>query len=179
MKYKIINAPLEEKIVRKLKAGDLVLINGEIYTARDIAHKRIANLIAEKKTIPFELKGSIIYYVGPSPAKPGSIIGSAGPTTSYRMDPYTPILLKHGLKGMIGKGKRSSAVIKSIKKHKAIYFAAVGGAGALLSKKITVCKLIAYPEIEPESIYRLKVKDFPVVVINDTYGNDLYNKRKK
>jgi fumarate hydratase subunit beta len=178
MKYKNIHTPFDNKTIEGLKPGDMVLISGEVYTARDVAHQKLTKLIAENKPLPFNLEGNVIYYVGPSPAKPGSIIGSAGPTTSYRMDPYTPILLKHGLKGMIGKGKRSKEVIKSIKKNKAVYFAAVGGAGAFLSKKIVRCELVAYPEIEPESIYKLEVKDFPAVVINDMCGNDLYDKKR-
>jgi len=174
MKYKSITAPLTGNTVKGLKAGDMVLISGSIYTARDVAHRRLKVLLDEKKELPFELSGSIIYYAGPSPTKPGKIIGSAGPTTSGRMDPFTPALLENGLKGMIGKGKRSCEVKKSIKKNGAVYFAATGGAGALLSGKISACGLVAYPEIEPESIYRLEVREFPAVVINDMYGNDYY-----
>ncbi|MDI6642349.1 MAG: Fe-S-containing hydro-lyase [Elusimicrobiota bacterium] len=170
-----ITTPLSEESVSKLKSGDSVLLNGIIYTARDAAHERLTALIKESKPLPFDLHGAVIYYVGPSPAKPAQVIGSAGPTTSYRMDAYTPLLLEYGLKGMIGKGKRSKEVIEAIKKFNAVYFAAVGGAGALLSKCIKKSKLIAFEELGPEAIRQLEVENFPAIVINDIYGNDLYD----
>ncbi|MBU0951873.1 MAG: Fe-S-containing hydro-lyase [Elusimicrobia bacterium] len=176
---KKITTPLTYKTIRSLKAGELVSITGIIYTARDAAHKKLDEIIFKGMPLPFELKGSVIYYVGPAPAKPGRPIGSAGPTTSSRMDPLTPVLLENGLKGMIGKGRRSKEVIDSIKKNKAVYFAATGGAGALLAKKIKECDLIAFFELGTEAIYKLKVKDFPVIVINDMYGRDLYEKRQE
>lgn len=178
-----ITPPLTEEVVSRLKAGDEVFITGIIYAARDAAHKKMVDLIKEGKELPFDIKGQIVYYVGPSPAKPGQPIGSAGPTTSERMDAYTPILLEHGLKGMIGKGFRSKEVKESLVKEKGVYFAAIGGAGALLAKTIKGSKIIAYEELGPEAIRELKVEDFPAIVINDIYGRDLYqegvNKFKK
>jgi len=171
---KALKTPLEDKDIKALAIGDRVLISGKIFTARDAAHKRLAELIEAKKPLPVDLKGQIIYYCGPTPAKPGSVIGSAGPTTSSRMDRYTPALLKLGLKGTIGKGKRSSEVRAALKKNKAVYFAAAGGAGALLSKHIKSARVAAYPELKPEAIYELEVKDFPVIVANDTRGRDLF-----
>jgi fumarate hydratase subunit beta len=157
-----------------LKAGDSVKITGKIYTGRDAAHKRLYELIKEGKELPFPLKDQIIYYTGPAPAKPGYASGPAGPTTSYRMDLYTPALLEKGLKGMIGKGLRSIEVIESIKKYRAIYFAAVGGAAALIAKAIKKSEVIAYPELGTEAIHRYYVEDFPAVVCIDAYGNNLY-----
>ncbi len=151
-----------------------MLISGTLYTARDAAHKRLVELIREGKDLPMDIKGQIIYYVGPAPAKPGQAIGSAGPTTSYRMDPYAPILIEHGLKGMIGKGSRSQSVIDAMVKYKAVYFAAIGGAGALLAKSIKASEIVAYEDLGPEAIRKLTVEDFPAVVVNDTFGNDLY-----
>lgn len=171
---KCLTTPLTNEVINDLKAGDEAFLNGIIYTARDAAHKKLIELINQDTPLPFSLEGQIIYYVGPTPAPPGMVIGAAGPTTSSRLDPYTPTLLKAGLKGMIGKGKRSREVIDAIKKYKAIYFVAIGGAGALLSKCIYEAKLIAYPELGPEAIYKLKVRDLPVFVGNDIYGNDLY-----
>lgn len=171
---KIINLPLTEEIMRTLHSGDRVLINGIVYTARDAAHKRLITLLGQGKELPVDLKGQIIYYTGPSPAPPGRVCGSAGPTTTMRMDPYTISLLKYGVKGFIGKGKRSREVWEALKRYKALYFAAVGGAGALLAKKIESVKLVAYEDLGPEAIYKLEVKDFPVFVINDLEGNDLY-----
>ena len=171
---KKITAPLNEEIVRELKAGDYVYITGTIYTARDAAHKRIYENMLEGKEIPLELKNQIIYYLGPSPAKEHQVIGSAGPTTSSRMDKYTPLLLENGLKGMIGKGKRSIEVIESIKKNKSVYFAAVGGAGALLSKCIKKSKVIAYEDLGTEAIRELEVENLPVIVVIDSEGNNLY-----
>ena len=171
---KKITAPLNEEIVRELKAGDYVYITGTIYTARDAAQKRIYENMLEGKEIPLELKNQIIYYLGPSPAKEHQVIGSAGPTTSSRMDKYTPLLLENGLKGMIGKGKRSIEVIESIKKNKSVYFAAVGGAGALLSKCIKKSKVIAYEDLGTEAIRELEVENLPVIVVIDSEGNNLY-----
>ena len=176
--YKM-TTPLSDEDVTKLKAGDIVYLTGTLYTARDAAHKRLVDLIKEGKELPFDLKGAVIYYVGPTPPKPGEVIGSAGPTTSYRMDPYAPILIEKGLKGMIGKGKRNQAVREACKKHKAVYFGAVGGAAALIAKAIKKAEVIAYPELGPEAIRKLEVEDFPVVVVNDTYGNDLYEEGRK
>ena len=169
-----INAPIDNEIVNSLKAGDCVYITGTIYTARDAAHKRMYEAIKNGENIPFELKNNIIYYLGPSPAREGQVIGSAGPTTSSRMDKYTPLLLEHGLKGMIGKGKRSDNVIESMYKNNAVYFAAIGGAGALLSKCIKKAEVIAYDDLGTEAIRELEVEDFPVVVVIDSDGNNLY-----
>jgi fumarate hydratase subunit beta len=176
--YKL-TTPLTDEDVEKLKAGDIVYLSGVMYTARDAAHKRIVDLILNGEEPPFDLKGAVIYYVGPTPPKPGEVIGSAGPTTSYRMDPYAPILIEHGLKGMIGKGKRNQEVREACKKHKAVYFGATGGAAALIAKAIKKAEIIAYPELGPEAVRRIEVEDFPVVVINDIYGNDLYEEGRK
>ena len=166
--------PLTEEDTRQLKAGDIVFLNGTIFTARDAAHKKLTDLIAAGEELPFDLEGSIIYFVGPTPPKPGDCIGSAGPTTSYRMDSFSPTMLKNGSKGMIGKGKRSQEVKDACKEFGGIYFGATGGAGALLGKKITSAEVIAYPELGPEAVRKITVKDFPVTVINDTHGADLY-----
>lgn len=171
---KYINTPIDKIIVEDLKVGDYIYITGTIYTARDAAHKRMYETMLKGKEIPFELNNNIIYYLGPTPARDGQIIGSAGPTTSSRMDKYTPLLLENGLKGMIGKGKRSQEVIDSIVKNKAVYFAAVGGAGALLSKCITKSEVIAYDDLGTEAIRKLEVKNFPVIVVIDSEGNNLY-----
>jgi fumarate hydratase subunit beta len=176
--YKL-TTPLSDEDVTKLKAGDIVYLSGTIYTARDAAHKRIVDLIEKGEPLPFDLKGAVIYFVGPTPPKPGEVIGSAGPTTSYRMDSYSPILIEHGLKGMIGKGRRNEAVKEACKKYKAVYFGAVGGAGALLAQRIKAAKVIAWPELGPEAVRELVVEDFPVVVVNDTYGADLYEEGRK
>ncbi len=174
-----ITAPLDDEIILKLKTGDEVLISGTIYTARDQAHFRLVKLIEENKPLPFELKGQIIYYVGPTPEKPGEIIGSAGPTTSYRMDKYAPLLMQFGLKGMIGKGKRSPEVKEAMKKYKAVYFGAIGGAGALISKTITSSNVIAYEDLLSEAVRKLTVVDFPAIVVNDVYGGDLYEEGRE
>jgi len=171
---KYINAPLKEEEIINLNAGDYVYITGTIYTARDAAHKRMFEAVLRGEELPFSVKDNIIYYLGPTPEKDGQVIGSAGPTTSSRMDKYTPLLLDNGLKGMIGKGKRNSEVIDSIIKNKGVYFAAVGGAGALLSKKIKNSKIIAYGDLGTEAIRELYVVDFPVVVVIDSYGKNLY-----
>ena len=162
--------------VEVLKKGDRVYLSGTIYTARDAAHKKIVALLKENKPLPFELQNSIIYYAGPTPAKNNLAIGSIGPTTSSRMDVFTPLLLKNGLKGMIGKGGRSEAVVNSIEKEKAIYFAAVGGAGALYSGAVTECEVIAFEELGCESVKKLTVKDFPLTVAIDSFGNSLFER---
>ena len=167
-----IKAPLTEDVLKKLRAGDEVLLCGTIFTARDEAHKRIIKI----KKLPFDIKGAVIYYTGPTPAKPGQIIGSCGPTSSYRMDKYTPELLKRGLKATVGKGRRSKEIVAAMKKYKAVYFAATGGVGALISKCVKKSEIIVFPDLGCEAVYRLEVKDFPLVVINDIYGNDLYQK---
>ncbi|MGL5124081.1 MAG: Fe-S-containing hydro-lyase [Fusobacteriaceae bacterium] len=174
-----ISSPLTSETISKLKTGDSVLITGTIYTARDAAHARLVKLIEKGEKLPFDLEGQIIYYVGPTPEKPGQIIGSAGPTTSYRMDAYTPSLLDKGLKGMIGKGKRDFEVKKSLLKNKSIYFAAIGGTAALIAKTIKASEIIAYEDLGAEAIRKLYVEDFPAIVINDIYGNDLYCEGQK
>ncbi len=174
-----LKTPLTDADVEKLKAGDKVLITGVIYTGRDAAHKRLFDLLKEGKPLPVDLKGQIIYYVGPAPAKPGHAIGSAGPTTSGRMDAYSPKLMEIGLKGMIGKGMRKKEVIEAMKKYKAVYLAATGGAGALLAKSVKKAQTVAYEDLGPEAINRLEVVDFPAIVVNDTKGNDLYQQGMK
>jgi len=169
-----IRTPLNREDARKLKAGDSCLISGVIYTARDAAHKRLCELIAQGKELPVDVKDSIIYFVGPTPAKPGQAIGSAGPTTSYRMDAYSPELIALGQTGMIGKGKRGPEVIEAMKKHGAVYFGAIGGCGALLSKCIKKAEVVAYDDLGAEAIRRLEVEDFPAIVIIDSEGNNLY-----
>lgn len=171
---KKITTPLGDDKVIRLKSGDSVLITGNIYTARDAAHKRLIELIEKGQELPIDIKGQIIYYVGPAPAKPGYPCGSAGPTTSYRMDPYAPYLLDLGLKGMIGKGLRSKEVIESIKRNKAIYFGAVGGAAALIARSIKKSEVIAYEDLGAEAIHRYYVENFPAIVIIDCQGNSLY-----
>lgn len=170
----MLTPPLSDEDVTQLKAGERVLITGTIYTGRDAAHKRLVDLLAEGKDLPFNLEGQIIYFVGPTPTRPGKPIGSAGPTTSYRMDAYSPALVERGLKGMIGKGSRSQEVVDAMVKHKAVYLAAVGGAAALISRRIESSEVIAYEDLGPEAIRRLEVKDFPAIVVNDCEGNDLY-----
>ncbi len=174
-----LETPLTEEKIKDLKIGDEILLNGTIYTARDAAHKKLVDLLKENKILPFDPEGSVIFYVGPSPAQPGKVIGAAGPTTSYRMDPFVNSLLKVGMKGMIGKGERSKEVIDGIKKYCAVYFGATGGAAALLSKSIVEAKVIAFDELGPEAIRKLKVKDMPLIVINDCKGNDLYVEGQK
>jgi fumarate hydratase subunit beta len=174
-----IQTPLTDEIVEKLEIGDKVLVSGIIYTGRDAAHRRLVEFVNRGQPLPFDIKGQIIYYVGPTPPKPGQAIGSAGPTTSYRMDSYAPVLMAKGLKGMIGKGSRGKEVIDAMKKYKAVYFAATGGAGALLSKRIKEAEIVAYEDLGAEAIRRLEVEEFPVIVINDVKGNDLYIEGKK
>ena len=169
-----LNTPLKEEEVIKLRAGDEVLLNGAIYTGRDAAHQRLLDLLEKGKELPFDVKGQIIYYARPSPAKPGTPIGSCGPTTSYRMDPYAPALMKIGLKGMIGKGPRGKEVIEAMKRYKAVYFAAVGGAAALIARSVKSSRIVAYEDLGTEAIRELEVEDFPVIVANDVLGNDLY-----
>lgn len=169
-----IIAPLTVEAAKTLRAGDSCLISGVIYTARDAAHKRLCELIAKGEELPIDVKDSIIYFVGPTPAKPGQAIGSAGPTTSYRMDAYSPILIEKGLTGMIGKGKRGPEVVEAMKKHGAVYFGAIGGCGALLSKCIKKAEVVAYDDLGAEAIRRLEVEDFPAIVVIDTLGNNLY-----
>lgn len=175
----VLTPPLTDEDVAGLRAGDRVLITGTMLTGRDAAHKRLVDLIEKGDELPVDLKGQIIYFVGPTPTRPGEAIGSAGPTTSYRMDAYSPILIEKGLKGMIGKGSRSGEVVEAMVKHKAVYFAAVGGAAALISRRIVSSEILAYEELGPEAIRRLQVKDFPVIVVNDIEGNDLYEQGVK
>lgn len=176
---KHITTPLTDDVIMDLKAGDKLLITGYIYSARDAAHKKLIELLDAGEDLPFDVKGQLIYYVGPSPAKPGQVIGSAGPTTSSRMDPYAPRLLDIGLKGMIGKGLRGKEVRDSMVKNKAVYLAAVGGAAALIAKSITGSEIVAYEELGPEAIRKLKVENFPVIVVNDAHGADLYEQGVK
>lgn len=179
---KEVEMPLDDeglRAVRGLHAGDKVLLYGIMYTARDAAHKRIALSLAEGKMPPFELEGQVIYYAGPCPPAPGRIIGSLGPTTSGRMDPYAPSLIAGGLRGMVGKGQRTSEVKDAIVKYGAVYFVAVGGAGALLSLTVRESRIVAYPELGPEAVYRLRVEGFPVVVGIDSYGNDVYDANRR
>ena len=169
-----ITAPMSRETARSLKAGDSCLISGVIYTARDAAHKRLCELVAGGGELPIELKDCVIYFVGPTPAKPGQAIGSAGPTTSYRMDAYSPTLISLGQTGMIGKGKRGEEVVSAMKEHGAVYFGAIGGCGALLSKCIKKAEVVAYEDLGAEAIRRLEVEDLPVIVVIDAEGNDLY-----
>ncbi|MEA4900626.1 Fe-S-containing hydro-lyase [Desulfitobacterium sp.] len=173
-----IETPLTHEKLAQLKTGDNVLISGVIYTGRDAAHKKMVEALARGEELPFDVKDQVIFFVGPTPPKPGQVIGSAGPTTSYRMDVYSPILIERGLTGMIGKGLRSEEVVAAMKKYGAVYFGAIGGSGALLAKRITAAEVIAYPELGPEAVRRLEVKDFPVMVIIDQEGNNLYEKGK-
>ena len=173
---KHITPPLTDEVVKDLKIGEKVLITGVIYSARDAAHKRIVDMMAENEELPFDLKGAVIYFMGPAPAKPGQPIGSAGPTTSYRMDAYSPTLVAAGLKGMVGKGARSDEVVESMKEHCAVYFAATGGAGALISKSIKKAEVVAFDDLGAEAVRRLEVEDFPCTVAQDCYGDNMYQK---
>lgn len=157
-----------------LRAGDSVLLSGPIYTARDAAHKRLVDSINCGENLPFDLNNQVIYYVGPTPARPGKVAGSAGPTTSYRMDPYTSLLLKHGLRGMIGKGQRSQEVVESMQRHGAVYFGAIGGAAALISRSIRSIEVVAYPDLGAEAIHQFVVEDMPLIVLIDSKGNNVY-----
>ncbi len=174
-----VKAPLSREDARNLKAGDSCLISGVIYTARDAAHKRLCELVNQGKELPMDMKDAIIYFVGPTPAKPGQAIGSAGPTTSYRMDAYSPTLIAQGQTGMIGKGKRGPEVVAAMKEFGAVYFGAIGGCGALLSKCIKKAEIVAYEDLGAEAIRRLEVEDLPVIVIIDSYGNNLYESGRK
>ncbi|HVJ50784.1 Fe-S-containing hydro-lyase [Desulfitobacterium sp.] len=173
-----LETPLTHEKVAQLKSGDNVLISGVIYTGRDAAHKKMVDALARGEALPFDVKDQVIFFVGPTPPKPGQVIGSSGPTTSYRMDAYSPTLIERGLTGMIGKGLRSEEVIAAMKKYGAVYFGAIGGSGALLAKRIVAAEVIAYPELGPEAVRRLEVKDFPVMVIIDQEGNNLYETGK-
>lgn len=173
-----ITTPLSEEVICTLRAGDSVLLSGTIYTARDAAHARLVELIRRGERLPFDLHGQVIYYAGPTPAPPGRVIGSIGPTTSGRMDAYTPELLAAGLKGMIGKGERSQNVVDAIARFKAVYFAATGGAGALLARRVVSCEVVAFSDLGCEAIHRLEVMDFPVIVINDCFGRDFYRENR-
>jgi fumarate hydratase subunit beta len=175
---KNVSLPLSEETLKDLRAGDDVLLNGVIYVGRDAAHKRMIETLERGETLPFDIKGQTIYFMGPTPPRPGKPIGSAGPTTSGRMDSYSPRLIAEGLKGMIGKGMRSAAVKEAMKQHKAVYFGAIGGAGALASRSIKKSDVVAYEELGAEALRRLEVEDFPVTVVNDTYGGDLYEEGK-
>ena len=169
-----LTTPLKTEDTSKLRSGDRVLISGVIYTARDAAHKRIKDAMEAGEKPPFDLEGAVIFYVGPSPPPPGRVIGAAGPTTSYRMDAFAPFFMENGLKGMIGKGKRNDEVKEAIREHKAVYFGAIGGAGALMAQCIKEAEVIAYPDLGPEAVRRLRVEDMPVICVNDTVGGDLY-----
>jgi fumarate hydratase subunit beta len=174
-----ITTPLTDAVVEQLHAGDAVEITGTIYVARDAAHKRMVEALERGEKLPVDLRGQIVYYMGPSPTKPGQVIGSAGPTTSGRMDAYTPRLLEIGLKGMIGKGLRAQPVLDAMKKYKAVYFAATGGAAALIAQRIKKAQVIAYEDLGAEALQELEVEDFPVIVVNDMYGGDAYEEGKK
>jgi len=169
-----LETPLTPEKVAQLKAGDNVLISGIIYTGRDAAHKKMVEALAKGEGLPFAIRNQIIYFVGPAPAKPGQVIGSAGPTTSGRMDAYSPRLIAEGLTGMIGKGLRSPEVVEAMKEYGAVYFGAIGGAGALIAKRIIAAEVIAYPELGTEAVHKLEVKDFPAIVLIDCLGNNLY-----
>ncbi len=169
-----LQTPLTDQDVLKLHSGDVVLLSGVLYTARDAAHKKLIQTLDQGLELPFDLQGAVIYYVGPTPAPPGRPIGSAGPTTSYRMDAYAPRLHAQGLKASIGKGKRGQEVKKALQEYCAVYLGATGGAGALLSQRVLQAEVLAYPELGPEAVHKLKVQDFPTLVVNDAYGGELY-----
>ncbi len=175
----ILNTPLSDEIVEKLHAGDKVVISGTILVARDAAHKRMVEALDRGEKLPVDVKGQVVYYMGPSPTKPGKVIGSAGPTTSGRMDKYAPRMMAEGLKGMIGKGLRAAPVKDAMKKHKAVYFAATGGAAALIAQRIKKAEVVAYEDLGAEAMLRLQVEDLPVIVVNDMYGGDAYEEGKK
>ena len=174
-----LDLPLDESTARGLRAGDMVTLSGSILTGRDAAHKRLIDLIDKGEDLPIQLEGETIYYVGPAPASPGHAVGSAGPTTSYRMDAYTPKLLERGLRAMIGKGLRNEEVIRAMGTFGAVYFGAVGGAAALISRSILSSEVVAYPDLGPEAIHRFEIKDFPVIVLIDSLGNNLYESGPK
>jgi len=172
---KKIKAPLTEEIITSLHAGDMVLLSGEVYTARDVAHKRLYESLLRGEKLPVDLSQTVLFYAAPSPTPPKKIIGSIGPTTSYRMDFFTPKLIENGLRAMIGKGNRSTEVVETIKNHKAVYFGAIGGIAALMSQCVQKVEMVAYEDLGPEAIRKLTVRDFPLVVINDFLGNDFYS----
>lgn len=174
-----LNTPVDDETMEKLSIGDRVLVSGVIYTGRDAAHKRLVEALDRGEKLPIDIEGQIIYYAGPAPTPPGKPIGSVGPTTSYRMDPYAPRLMEVGLKGMIGKGPRANEVKEAMVKNKSVYFAAIGGAAALLARQVKKAEIVAYEDLGPEAIRRLEVEDFPVIVVNDTRGNDLYTEGVK
>ncbi|MFN2927189.1 Fe-S-containing hydro-lyase [Lachnospiraceae bacterium YH-ros2228] len=176
---KHLTLPITDEIADSLRIGDYVYLSGEVYVARDAAHKRFMECLEEGRKLPFEPQGATIYYMGPSPAREGRVIGSAGPTTASRMDKYTPSLLKLGVKAMIGKGKRSKEVLEAIKENHCVYFAAIGGEGALLSQKIISSEVIAYEDLGAEAVRKIKIKDFPVIVVNDDHGGNLYEEAPK
>jgi fumarate hydratase subunit beta len=169
-----IKTPLTEEVIKSLHAGNMILLSGEVYTARDVAHRRLYDALAKGEALPIDLTKAVLFYAAPTPTSPGKVIGSIGPTTSYRMDFFTSKLIENGLKGMIGKGMRSPEVIEAIKQHKAVYFGAIGGIAALMSQCIKKMELVAYEDLEPEAIRKLTIVDLPLVVINDSQGNDLY-----
>lgn len=174
MEERKIQLPLDEETILSLKAGESVLLNGTMITGRDAAHQRLFDAIQNHEPLPIKIEGEVIYYVGPSPTKPGMNIGSAGPTSSYRMDKYAPTLIEHGLRGMIGKGNRNPEVISAMKQHRCVYFAAIGGIGAMISKSIMGSEILCYEDLGTEAIHRFWVKDFPAIVVIDAYGNNLY-----
>lgn len=174
-----IQLPMSKETTRSLKTGDQCLLSGVLYTARDAAHKRLCEAVEKGEKLPFAIENATIYFVGPAPAKPGQVIGSAGPTTSYRMDAYSPTLIALGLNGMIGKGKRNDAVKQAMMEHGCVYFGAIGGCGALLAKCIQKAEVVAYPDLGAEAVHRLEIKDFPVVVVMDSFGNNLYEQGPK
>lgn len=176
---RMISTPLTDEVVASLHAGDTVYLTGKVYSARDMAHQLLDQMIEQNKELPFDLRGSVIYYVGPTPAPPGKVIGSAGPTSSYRMDAFTPRLLKEGLKGMIGKGRRTEPVRKAISVNRAVYFSAVGGAAVLIAERIRSSRVIAFPELGTEAIREMTVENFPLIVANDMYGRDVFEEGKK
>ena len=179
MEKRKIQTPLTDEVIASLHAGDMVLLSGEVYTARDVAHRRLYEALLKGEKPPIDLQGTVIFYADPTPTPTGKIIGSIGPTTSYRMDAFTPKLIENGLKGMIGKGNRSPEVIDAIQKYKAVYFGAIGGIAALTAKCVIKAEIIAYEELGPEAIRRLTIVDMPVIVINDSAGHDLYAEEQK
>jgi fumarate hydratase subunit beta len=171
---KSIDLPLNMETISALRAGDMVLLSGEVYTARDVAHRRLYEALSKGEKLPFDLKTATIFYAAPAPTPPDKIIGSVGPTTSYRMDAFTPLLIKHGLKAMIGKGSRAPEVVEAIKKYGAVYFGSIGGIAALSAQRVTKAEIVAYEDLGPEAIRKLTIVGLPAIVINDTQGNDLY-----
>jgi fumarate hydratase subunit beta len=172
--YRSIKTPLTDDLCASLQVGDMILMNGEVFTARDAAHRRLQEAIRRGEKLPFEIRGAVIFYAGPSPARPGRIIGSIGPTTSYRMDPFAPLLMEQGMRGMIGKGKRSSEVVAAMRQYKAVYFGAIGGIAALTARCVNSAAPVAYADLGPEAILKLELVDLPLVVVNDIMGRDLY-----